>query len=277
VTYHLQVAEVLITGCSSGFGFLTSIGFGRRGDRVFAGVRTRASGTGLAQQALDEALDIRLIELDVDSSESVTAAIEEVLATAGRIDTVVNNAGIAALASVEDTELATARAIFETNFFGPLRVIQAVLPAMRRQGSGRIINVSSGNGIVGLPFSGAYSASKAALESLAEALSFEVGPLGVSVSVVQPGAFHTPIDQKLARAAPSTVFPGVAEMIAAGRQAGASDHPEEVADAIISIADSPSSPFRTQVGADARQLYAARREMDDETLAATLLSLFSPS
>jgi NAD(P)-dependent dehydrogenase (short-subunit alcohol dehydrogenase family) len=274
VFYHLNMAEVVVTGCSSGFGLLTSLAFARRGDRVFAGVRTPASATRLAEQAHDEGLEIQIIELDVDSTESVVAAIGAVLASAGRIDTVVNNAGVAAFASVEDTELVTARAIFETNFFGPLRVIQAVMPAMRRQGSGRIINVSSGSAIIGSPFGGVYSASKAALESLSEALAFEVGPLGVSVAVVQPGAFHTPIDQKLAKVAPSTVFPGIAEMVAAGREAGASDRPEEVADAIVSIAGAPSPPFRIQVGADARQVYAARREMDDETLVSALMSMF---
>lgn len=266
-----------MTGCSGGFGLLTSLGFARQGDRVFAGVRTLASGARLADQARDEGLDIHLVELDVDSSQSVASAIEGILATAGRIDTVVNNAGIAVVASVEDTELATARALFETNFFGPLRVIQAVLPVMRDQGSGRIINVSSGSAIIGGPFLGVYSASKAALETLSEALSFEVGPFGITVGVVQPGAFHTPIDGKLAKVAPSTVFPGVAETVAAGREAMASDRPEEVADAIIAIARSPSAPFRTQVGADTRQVYAARREMDDEALAAALRSMFSPS
>jgi NAD(P)-dependent dehydrogenase (short-subunit alcohol dehydrogenase family) len=269
------MAQVLVTGCSSGFGFLTSLTFARRGDRVFAGVRTLASGARLAQQAQDEGLDIHLIELDVDSTESVASAVEAILETAGRIDTVVNNAGIAVFASVEDTELATARAIFETNFFGPVRVIQAVMPAMRNQGSGRIINVSSGNGIVGGPFSGIYSASKAALESLTEALGFEVGPLGVSVAVVQPGAFHTEIDEKVAKITPSTLFPGVAEKLAAGREAGASDRPEEVAEAIISIAGSPLPPFRTQVGTDARQVYAARRQMDDEALFSALASMVS--
>jgi NAD(P)-dependent dehydrogenase (short-subunit alcohol dehydrogenase family) len=273
--YAFEMAEVLITGCSSGFGLLTSLAFARRGDRVFAGVRTLASGTRLAQQGQAEGLAVHLIELDVDSTESVTAAIGAVLEAAGRIDTVVNNAGIAVFASIEDTGLETARAILETNFFGPLRVIQAVLPAMRSQGSGQIINVSSGNGIVGLPFSGIYSASKAALESLAEVLAAEVAPLGISVTVVQPGAFHTAIDEKVAKTSPSTLFPGVAEKVAAGREAGASDHPEEVAEAIISIAGSASPPFRTQVGADARQLYAARRQMDDDALLSLLVSMAS--
>jgi NAD(P)-dependent dehydrogenase (short-subunit alcohol dehydrogenase family) len=267
------MADVLVTGCSSGFGFLTALEFARQGDRVFAGVRSQTNT--LRDAAAAEGLELTVLDLDVNMPDSVTAAVDAVLGISGGIDIAVNNAGIAALASVEDTTVDAARKMMETNFFGPLRVIQAVLPAMRIRGSGHIINVSSVNGIVGAPFSGAYSASKAALESLSEALAAEVGPLGISVSVIQPGAFHTAIDEKLQSVPTSALFPGVAEVVASMRNAGASDRPQEVANAIVEIAKSPSPPFRIQVGADCQRIYAARREMDDATFASNLLSLFS--
>jgi NAD(P)-dependent dehydrogenase (short-subunit alcohol dehydrogenase family) len=129
--------------------------------------------------------------MDVTDAASVQAAVDRVLAEAGRIDVVVNNAGIGYAGAVEDTSLAEARATFETNFFGALRVCKAVLPAMRAQGAGLIVNVSSIGGLMGLPYQGLYSASKYALEGLSEALRIEVRPFGVRVVLVEPGDIRT--------------------------------------------------------------------------------------
>jgi NAD(P)-dependent dehydrogenase (short-subunit alcohol dehydrogenase family) len=161
----------------------------------------------------------------------------------------------------------------ETNFMGPLRLTRAVLPHMRAQGEGRIVMVSSVNGFLGLPFTGVYSASKFALEALSEALAMEEAQTGVTVTIIQPGPYHTAIDAKLATTKPSSAFPGVADMVAAGRNAMASDQPEEVAVAIVSAARSERGPLRLQVGSVAEQLYHARRTMDDDALFAQLMSL----
>ena len=267
--------SILVTGCSSGFGLLTVLAFARRGDHVFAGVRDPAAADRLVSAMSVEKLPISIVSLDVTDTESVNECVREVIGTARRLDVLVNNAGIAAFAAVEDSDDDMATAIMNTNFLGALRMTRAVLPHMRREGSGRIIMVSSVNGIIGMPFSGVYSASKFALEGLCEALSGEIGPLGIGVTIVQPGPYHTDIDKKLLMTVPSVAFPGVAGEIARMRNSMASDTPEDVAFAIVSAARVATAPTRIRVGADAERLYQARRQMDDQTLAANLLTVLT--
>ena len=128
-----------------------------------------------------------MIALDVDDDTSVERAVAAVLARAGRIDAIVNNAGWAIMGAVEDTAIAEAKAQMETNFFGVLRLCRAVLPVMRRQGGGTIVNISSLSGLFGTPFSGLYSASKFAVEGMSEALHFETRKLGIRVVLIEPG------------------------------------------------------------------------------------------
>jgi NAD(P)-dependent dehydrogenase (short-subunit alcohol dehydrogenase family) len=267
--------SILVTGCSSGFGLLTALAFARRGDHVFAGVRDPSAADRLMSITSEEKLPISIVSLDVTGNDSVDECVREVIGRVGRIDVLVNNAGIATFAAVEDSDDEMATAIMNTNFFGALRMTRAVLPYMRGAGSGRIIMVSSVNGIIGMPFSGVYSASKFALEGLSEALSGEVGSLGIGVTIVQPGPFHTEIDDKLLMTVPSDAFPGVAGEIARMRNSMASDTPEDVAFAIVSAARAATAPTRVQVGADAERLYLARRQLDDETLAANLLTVLT--
>ena len=270
------MAEILVSGCSSGFGLLTALELARRGHHVHAGVRNVARASDLRDQVAAEALTLEIVQLDVDDAESVTACVDAMLAACGRIDVLVNNAGIAPFAAIEDTDDAMALAILSTNVMGPLRLTRAVLPQMRAQGRGRIVNVSSANGVLGLPFSGVYSASKAALESMSEALLQEVGAFGIGVTIVQPGAFHTAIDDKVAADAPdSAAFPGVAEMVAAGRNAVAADDAGSVAVVIADAATRDPQPFRVQVGGDAERLFRARWEMDDAQLMVSWMELLS--
>lgn len=135
--------------------------------------------------------NIEMLSMNVDDDDSVRNAVGILLEKAGRLDGVVNNAGYALMGSVEDTSIEEAKAQMETNFFGVLRVCRAVLPIMRKQGSGHIINVSSLAGVLGLPFSGLYSASKFALEGMTESLRLELRPFGVRVVLVEPGDFNT--------------------------------------------------------------------------------------
>ena len=135
--------------------------------------------------------NIELLSMNVDDDESVSQAVRILLEEAGRLDGVVNNAGFALMGSVEDTSIEEAKAQMETNFFGVLRVCRAVLPIMRKQGSGHIINISSLAGVLGLPFSGLYSASKFALEGMTESLRLELRPFGVRVVLIEPGDFST--------------------------------------------------------------------------------------
>lgn len=173
---------VLITGTSSGFGKATAEHLAKRGYRVFGTSRQPAAAGGCAYETL---------RMDVDDDESVQEGVRLVLERAGRIDVVVNNAGIGYGGSVEDTSLAEARAHLETNFFGAVRVCRAVLPAMRAQGSGKIINISSIAGAIGIPFQAFYSASKFALEGFSEALRLEVRPFGIHVVLIEPGDART--------------------------------------------------------------------------------------
>jgi NAD(P)-dependent dehydrogenase (short-subunit alcohol dehydrogenase family) len=173
---------VLVTGASSGFGKAIAESLAADGHCIFGTVRTPAPDAPSAFTTL---------RVDVTRDESVAAGVDQVLRTAGRIDAVVNNAGMGIAGAIEDTTVEEARAQFETNFFGTHRVCRAVLPHLRAQGCGHIINMSSLAGHVPLPFQGFYSATKFAIEAYSEALRMELRPFGVAVSMIEPGDFAT--------------------------------------------------------------------------------------
>jgi len=189
-----QQKVVLVTGASSGIGAAIAAVLAQQGWRAFG---TSRSGAAIA------ASGVEMIALDVDDDGSVERGVATVLARAGRIDALVNNAGWAIMGAVEDTAVAEAKAQLETNFFGVLRLCRAVLPAMRRQGGGHIVNISSLSGLFGTPFSGLYSASKFAVEGLSEALRFETRKLGIRVVLIEPGdhASALPAKRRIAEAA----------------------------------------------------------------------------
>jgi len=174
---------VLVTGTSSGFGRAIAEALHLRGYRVF--------GTTRRPSPAADPVAYRVVPLDVDSDASVTEGIAEVLRQAGRLDVLVNNAGLGYAGAIEDTTVEEARSQFETNFFGMHRMCRTVLPHMRAQRAGRIVNMSSLAGLVSVPFQGMYSASKFAVEAYSEALRMEVRPFGISVSMVEPGDFAT--------------------------------------------------------------------------------------
>lgn len=177
----LSSRVVLITGASSGIGRACADYLHQRGYRVF----------GASRQMPLPSASFEMVRMDVDDDASVEQGIAAVLERAGRLDVVVNNAGFGLVGALEDTSLAQAQAQFETNFFGAVRVCRAVLPAMRKQGGGYIVNISSLAGRLGLPFHGFYSAAKFALEGYSEALHFEVKPFGIQVVLIEPGDFKT--------------------------------------------------------------------------------------
>jgi NAD(P)-dependent dehydrogenase (short-subunit alcohol dehydrogenase family) len=177
---------VLITGGSAGIGQVCAAHLAALGWRVFAASRGTSTTSKLNAR-------IEQIRMNVDDDASVRAGVVEVMERGGRLDAVINNAGFALLGPVEDTEISEAKAVFETNFFGALRVCQAALPALRTSGGGHIINISSLGGVVGLPFAGLYSASKFALEGMSESLRLETRPFGIRVVLIEPGDFRTQI------------------------------------------------------------------------------------
>lgn len=177
---------VLVTGVSSGIGRATAEQFARRGCAVFGTVRNLSTAASLP--------GVTLVEMDVRESASVRGAIAEIIGHAGRIDVLVNNAGVNLTGAVEETSMAEALALFETNVFGAMRAIQAVLPHMRQQRAGRIVNVSSVLGFLPAPYMAMYSASKHAVEGLSESLDHELRQFGVRVTLVAPAYAKTSLE-----------------------------------------------------------------------------------
>ncbi len=194
--YDLLGKSILITGCSTGFGRLAVEDFARRGAKVYATMRNlpRKEADELTQLAADEKLNLFVIEIDVTSDASVTAGVakaEEM--NGGALDVLINNAGISYGGPIEIQDLEATKHTFDTNVFGPQRMIRAVLPAMRAAKAGHIINVSSQLGRVIAPSYGQYSPSKFALEALSEGLAYELAPHGVEVTIIEPGGYPTMI------------------------------------------------------------------------------------
>ena len=256
---------VLITGSSTGFGYLTAETLARRGHRVLATMRDIAGRNASARAALEqiasaENLPIEVLEMDVSSDASVETCVNEALARAGAIDVVINNAAMSGSGVTEAFTAAEFRTIFETNFFGVVRVNRAVLPAMRRRRKGLLLHVSSAAGRVVIAYNAPYCASKFALEALADSYRFELAPLGIDSILVEPGAFRTAIFEKPhppADAARTQEYESVnytsrlSEAFQTAFNDPAATDPQEVTDAIVRLIETPAGdrPLRTLVGA----------------------------
>jgi short-subunit dehydrogenase len=251
------VARILITGCSTGIGRASAVELTKRGHDVVA--------TARRPQTLADLDVAQTLTLDVDDDGSVAAAVD----AAGEIDVLVNNAGFGVTGPVELLPIAEGKRIFETNFFGALRMIQAVLPSMRTRGSGTIVNVTSLAGRVAPPLDGLYGATKFALEGLSEALHYEVGHFGVRVRIVEPGVFETGFSGNLAsHGVDRAPYDELQRQWDAARSKliGGVDAPgpEAVAIAIADAVEYEPPRLRWPVGADADLVIAARQSMDDE-------------
>jgi NAD(P)-dependent dehydrogenase (short-subunit alcohol dehydrogenase family) len=214
LTLSFKMAIILITGCSTGIGFATAEVLARSGHTVFATMRNPQRSPELAQLAERDKLPIAILPMDVDSDESVTETVAQILDLAGQIDVLVNNAGVSSSGAVEELPMDLFRKDMETNYFGTLRCIQAVLPAMRERRSGCIISVSSIAGEFYSYFLGAYCASKAAVEALSECLAQEVQPYGIRIALVQPGVIETPIFSKPTPIRANTSYPAIQRLAA---------------------------------------------------------------
>lgn len=259
------MSVVLITGCSTGLGFATAETMARAGHQVYATMRNPQRAPELGQLAERDNLPITILPMDVDSDESVSAAIGEVLAQAGQIDVLVNNAGIGPLGPIEEAPFADFQAIMETNYFGVLRCIRATLPGMRERGAGCIITVSSVAGKLYSPYHSAYCASKAAVEALCECLAGEVGPLGIQVALIQPGVIDTPIIDKNRPIAADTNYPNEIRLRAYLGASRDNHAPASmVAEVVLAIATGQQTTFRNPVGPDAGPLLGWRGSLSDE-------------
>src|SRR5882724_960890 len=253
------MAQVLITGCSSGFGLLTALRFARAGDRVFATMRTPAIAHDLVGVAESERLPLTVHRLDVCEPASIETALAEIAAAGGAPDVLVNNAGIELRSSIEDASDDDVRKQFDTNVFGTLRVMRAVLPQMRARKGGTIVNLSSIAGLIARPFGGLYSATKHAIEAITEALHFEAAPLGIRVVLIEPGAYGTRLldnafpGEHFGPASPYWSFSErFEEALARLRSAtGGMQDPQEVADLIYTAVNDPQPRLRYLAGRDA--------------------------
>ena len=262
------MSVVVITGCSSGFGLETALAFARRGDTTYATMRDLSKSGALLERAATEDLAIELRCLDVDDELSVTAAIADVEDRHGAIDVLVNNAGIDHSGPVETIDLQKARAVMETNFWGPVRTVRAALPAMREKGGSVIVNVSSvSSRMPGTPYWGWYSASKHALNALMEALFIELDRFDVRVVSVEPGFYKTDIipksiaDVNIVASDPyGRDRSWLAEYLAKSALEGGGD-PAEVAGVIVHAATDPDTPFHTLVGENAALLVDMAHEV----------------
>jgi NAD(P)-dependent dehydrogenase (short-subunit alcohol dehydrogenase family) len=266
------MAVVLITGCSTGIGPRTALAFARRGDRVYATMRRAERGRELVDRAAGEGLDVRVIELDVTDDGSVGRAVSEVLDAEGRVDVVVNNAGLVHVGSVELLPDEAMRETFETNLYGPVRVLRAVLPAMRAAGSGVIVNVSSTAGrVAGIPVFWSYMASKHGLSVLSDSLAMELEPFGIKVLSIEPGFVQTPIIDKAYQPRDAhSPYRGLDDAVGAFLEngcAGGADA-DTVAQAIVDAVDHDDGRVHILVGDDAHMFVAQQESSNDAEMAA---------
>ena len=269
-----MTSTVFITGCSSGIGRATAQHFQARGWNVVATMRSPSQENGLAQ--LERVLVTRL---DVQDEDSIQAAVSTALARFGRIDVLVNNAGYGAYGPLEATPMRKVRRQFDVNVHGLIATTQAVLPHLRRQRSGIIVNISSIGGRLTFPLGTLYHGTKFAVEGLSEALHFELLPLGVQVKLIEPGMVKTDF---AGRSFDFSNDPALAEyqpvvqalLGALGPMAAAASEPTTVAEVIFEAATDGRDELRYEAGADAQHLLATRRVADDATFLGAIRSQF---
>ncbi len=259
--------NVLITGCSTGIGRISATHFAQQGCRVFAAVRDAGAAASLVDWAVEFESPLHPVRMDVTDLAGIARAVDEVLAAAGCIDVLINNAGIAIPGAFEDMSWDAWGKVMDANFYGPLRVTRAVLPHMRRRGSGRIIMVSSLSALAGLPGMAAYSASKAALELASECLRLEVDRFGIFVSVIEPGAYNTALPGKIVAdmAIPAdSPYGELLKHLQGVSMAGLerADDPVRVAELLLEIVRTPRPAFRYPAGAQARQVINKLAQLD---------------
>ncbi len=259
------MATVLITGTSKGIGYTTAIALARAGHSVYATLRSSARAQELAAEFAVLNLPIHVSVMDVDSDDSVADTIAAIYKSAGDIDVLVNNAGIAHDGAIEELSMAEIRATMETNYFGAVRCIKAVIPSMRKRRSGCIINVTSVAGRVSTSPLGVYAASKHALEALSDALAQEMKAFNVRVAVVEPGIIDTPMARELGEPDVNSPYPHQRRMAAyfAATLTTPRD-PLLVAEKIQSIIESGTWQFRHPVGPGAQELLDHRKTTSDE-------------
>ena len=260
----------VVTGRSTGIGYETSLILARNGFLTYATMRNLNKSGSIESIATTENLPINIKQLDVTDDASVKNAVEAISSETGRIDILVNNAGYGLNGAFEDLTMDEIKAQYETNLFGLIRTTQAVLPIMRRQKSGTIINISSGAGRFGFPWSSAYVGTKFAVEGLSESMSYELEPFGIKVVLVEPGVIKTNFvdGMVIARKSQDPKSPysqmiqkmatGFEEMIKNGAP------PDLVAKVVLNAPKNENPNLRYLAGNDVEQWVGSKRNMSDE-------------
>jgi NAD(P)-dependent dehydrogenase (short-subunit alcohol dehydrogenase family) len=266
---HQKVA--IVTGSSTGIGYEISLALARDGFLTYATMRNLNKAENIKSVATKESLPLRVKQLDVTEDLSVKNAVEAILSeTGGIIDILVNNAGYGLNGAFEDIAMDEIKAQYETNFFGLIRVTQAVLPTMRRRKSGTIVNISSGAGRFGFPSGSAYASTKFAVEGLSESISYELEPFGVKVVIVEPGVIRTNFGNGLVIAKksqdPNSPYSQMMKKIANSFEElmKNSSSPELVANVVLNAVKDENPNLRYLAGNDVEQWLGAKRNMSDE-------------
>ncbi|MDE1863080.1 MAG: SDR family oxidoreductase [Thaumarchaeota archaeon] len=256
----------IVTGSSSGIGFETALALAREGYHTYATMRDTKKGGRMLELAKKENLNLEVLALDVDREETVRDGIGRITSDKNRIDVLVNNAGYFLVGCLEDITLDEMKAQFETNFFGIVRMVQHVLPVMRKQKSGTIVNISSVAGRIGFPVTPAYISSKFALEGLSESMRYELAPFGIRTIIIEPGVVKTNLFSSLKKATRAdSPYQEITEKVMQGltMMSQMGTPPQEVARTIINAIRSENPQPRYPVGNDAVMFLEAKKSKTD--------------
>jgi short-subunit dehydrogenase len=259
---------VLVTGCSSGIGYATCLMFARNNFATYGSVRDLSKAERIQEITNKEKLPLKIIRLDVNEDESIRIAIQKIISDSGGIDILINNAGYGMFGPIEEISIKEIKEQFETNFFGTIRLIKAIVPIMRKQRNGTIVNISSMVGRFGVPLNAAYVSSKFALEGLSESISFELEEFGIKVIVVEPGVIQTDFFHNLKVRGNDTKSPyyklmdkRIAFLKAAMKNSVSSS--DQVAKTILHAVNSRDPDMRYVIGNDATNSIHMRNSLSD--------------
>jgi NAD(P)-dependent dehydrogenase (short-subunit alcohol dehydrogenase family) len=267
-----QQKVAIVTGSSSGIGYATSLLLARNGFHTYATMRNIGRSADVQDIAYKERLPLEVIQLDVNDDASIRDSIEKVESENERIDVLVNNSGYGLVGAFEDLSVEEIKSQFETIFFGVIRLTQQVLPIMRKQKSGTIVNISSGAGRIGFPGMSAYVSSKFALEGLSESMSYELEPFGIKVVIIEPGVIRTNFKKNSVMSKKSLDNSSISPYSSIIQKIDSSissmvEHatpPEEVAKTILHATISNNPELRYLVGNDMIMMAETKKSMSDE-------------
>lgn len=259
---------VLVTGCSSGIGYATCLVFARNNFATYGSVRDLSKAERIQEITNKEKLPLKIIRLDVNEDESIRIAIQKIISESGGIDILINNAGYGMFGPIEKISIKEIKEQFETNFFGTIRLIKAIVPIMRKQRNGTIVNISSMVGRFGVPINAAYVSSKFALEGLSESISFELEEFGIKVILVEPGVIQTDFFHNLKIKGNDTksayyklMDKRIAFLKAAMKNSVSSS--DQVANTILHAVNSRDPDMRYVIGNDATNSIHMRNSLSD--------------